>query len=132
MESIGTAPLLKQVKYKIPPRPRRRGFSFALHLIRCRAFLLLCCNTALYKRLQRVLFHQCNYTTHAAKQRTGLYSGFSCDCTRSTAHDNRPTKMAIIPPATRWRAYTHPDALNRYQIPPPRRDATQVSTGRLL
>lgn len=31
MKSIGTVPLLKQVKYKISPRPRWRGFSFALH-----------------------------------------------------------------------------------------------------
>lgn len=31
MKSIGTAPLLNQVKYKISPRPRWRGFSFALH-----------------------------------------------------------------------------------------------------
>ena len=67
------------------------------------------------------------YTTHTAKQRTGLYSGFSCDFTRSTAHDTRPTQATIIPPAGRWRAYTRPDALKRYQIPPPRRDAAQVS-----
>ena len=85
-------------------------------------------NIAPCKRLQRVLPCQCNYTAHATNQCTGLYRGFSCDCTRSTAHDTRPTQAAIIPPAGRWRAYTHPDALNRYQIPPPRRDVAQGST----
>lgn len=90
-------------------------------LTRCRAFVLPGCNTAQYKRLQRVLLRQCNYTAHATKQRTGLYSGFSCDCTHSTAHDTRPTKADIIPSAPRWRAYTRPDALNIYQTPPPRR-----------
>lgn len=69
-----------------------------------------------------------NYTAHATKQRTGLYNGVSCDYASSTAHDTRPTQAVIIPPATRWRVYTHPDALNRYQIPPPRRDAAQVNT----
>ncbi len=132
MKSIGTAPLLKQVKYKIPPRPRWRGFSFALHPDRCRAFLLPGCNTAPYKHLQRVLPCQCNYTTHATKQPTGLYRGFSCDCTRSTTHYNSTTQSAIIPPVPRWSVYQRPDALNRYQIPPPRRDAVQVSTARLL
>ena len=79
------------------------------------------CNIAPYKRLQCVLCCQCNYTAHDAKQHTGLYRGFSSDCTRSTATDTRPTQQAIAPPATRWRAYTRPDALNLYQIPPPRR-----------
>lgn len=61
------------------------------------------------------------YTAHAAKWRTGLYRGFSCDLTYSTAHDTRPTQADIIPPATRWRAYTRPDGLHRYQILTPRR-----------
>ena len=95
---------------------------------RCRTFILLRCNTAPYKRLQRVLPCRCNYTAHATKQHTWLYSGFSSDCTRSTASDNSPTQTAIVPPAPRWSAYQRPDALHRYQIPPPRRDAGQVST----
>lgn len=85
-------------------------------------------NTATYKRLPCVLPCQCNYTSNAPKQRTGLYRGFSCDCTRSTAPDTRPTKAAIMSPAARWRAYTRMDTLHLYQIPPPRRDAVQVST----
>lgn len=63
------------------------------------------CNTATYKRLQRVLPCQCNYTVNATKQCTGLNSGFSCDCTNSTAHDTRPTQAAIIPSVPRWSAY---------------------------
>ena len=53
------------------------------------AFILLRCNTATNKRLQRVLQCKRNYTTNATKQRKGLYRGFSCDCTHSTAHDTR-------------------------------------------
>lgn len=86
------------------------------------------CNIALYKRLHRVLLCQCNYIAHALQAFTRLYIGVSYDCTRSTAHDTSPTQAAIIPPATRWRAYTQPDALHRYQIPPPRKDTVQVST----
>ena len=132
MKSIGTAPLLKQVKYKISPRPRWRGFSFALHPDTVQGF---CFARMQYSPIQA--FTACfavsmNYTTNATKQRTGLYSDLSCDCTRSTAHDTRPTQQAIVTPATRWRAYTRPDALNRYQIQPPRLDTAQTSTGRLL
>lgn len=114
--------------------PVRNGRAFLLPCIltRCKAFILPGFNTAQYKRLQRVLPCLCNYTAHALKRHTGLYSGIPCDCTGSTAHDIRPTQAAIIPPATRWRAYTRPDAFNRYQIPPPRRDAVQVSASRLL
>lgn len=35
------------------------------------------CNTALYKRLQRLLSRPCNYTANTTKQRTELYSGVS-------------------------------------------------------
>ena len=87
---------LKKRISDLQPRPRWRGFSFALHPTRCRAFILSRCNTASYKRLQRVLCRQCNYTAHVIKRRTVLYSGFSCDCTRSITHDTRPTKAAII------------------------------------
>lgn len=38
---------------------------------------LSCCNTDAYKCLQRVLYRPCSYTTHAAKQHTWLYRGFS-------------------------------------------------------
>ena len=73
------------------------------------------CNTASYKRLQRVLCHLCSYTAHAAKQRTGLYRGFSCDLPHSTAANNRPTQAAIIPPVPRWTLdrSTHPPYYNR-------------------
>ena len=60
-------------------------------------------------------------TDNAVKPRTGLYRGFSCDCTRSTAHNTRPTKADIIPPVPRWSTHTHRNAPHRYQIPPKRR-----------
>ena len=78
------------------------GLFFCLASTRCRAFILPCCNTAPYNRLQRVLFRKCNYTAHAIKQRAGLCRGFSCDCTRSTAHYIRPTQQIIAQPVTRW------------------------------
>ena len=68
---------------------------------------LSCCNTAPYKRLQHVLCHLCNYTANAAKQHTWLCSGFSYDCTSSTAYNTRPTQTAIIPPAPCWRVSQH-------------------------
>ena len=89
-------------------------------LTRCRAFILPGCNTAI-KDLQRVLRRQCNYTTHATKQRTGLYRGFSCDYTRSTANDTRPTQAAIIPPAPRWSTSQRRSTSSTYQIPATRR-----------
>ena len=97
-------------------------------LTRCRAFILPRCNTAPYKRLQRVLPCLCNYTARVTKQHTGLYSGFSCDCTLSTAHDNTPVQTATMLSVPRWMACQRPDALNQCQIPPPRPDAVQVST----
>lgn len=82
-------------------------------------------HTSVYSGLCSV---HANYTAHATKQRTGLYSGFSCNYVYSTVHDTRPTQADIMPLAPRWRAYTRPDALNRYQIPPPRRNTAQVCT----
>ena len=79
------------------------------------------CNTAPCKRLQRVLCRPSSYTAHAAKQRTGLYSGFSCNLYRSTAADTRQTQAAIIPPAARWSASQRRSTSSTYQIPPPHR-----------
>ena len=96
-------------------------------LTRCRAFFLPGYNTATHERLQRVLPCKCNYTDHATKQRTGLYRGFSGDYTSSTDHDTTPTQAAIIPPAPRWSVSQRRSSSSTYQIPPPRRDAAQVS-----
>ena len=82
---------------------------------------MTCCNTAPYKRLQRVLCRPCSYTVHSTKQRIGLYSGFSCDLTNSTAHDTRPTQAAIIPPALRWSVSQRRSTSSTYQIPAPPR-----------
>lgn len=66
-----------------------------------------CYNTTPYKRLQWLLYHMCNYTAHAIKQRTRLYRRFSSDLPHSNAANNRPTQAAIIPPVDRWQALTH-------------------------
>lgn len=72
-------------------------------------------NTAIYKRLQRVLCCLCSYTAHTTKQHTGLCKRFSCDSSRSTAHDTRPTKAAIIPPAPRWSISQRRSTSSEYQ-----------------
>lgn len=82
---------------------------------------MLCYNTAAYKRLQRVLRRSCNYTTRTAKQRTGLYSGFSCNLSHSTSTNTRPTQAAIIPLAPFWIVSQRRITSSTYQIPPPRR-----------
>ena len=89
-----------------PPRPRWRGFSFALHLLEVQGFYFA---PLQYAKIQaftaRFVPSMQNYTTSTAKQRTGLYMGVSCDCACSTANDTRPTKAAIIPPVSRWTLY---------------------------
>lgn len=91
------------------------GFFFCLASAECAGLLFLtCCNTAPYKRLQRVFCFLCtSYTTHAVKQRTWLYSGFSWDLLNSTAVYTRPTHADITPPAPRWSVSQRPDALQR-------------------
>ena len=121
MKSIGTVPLSKRVKYKISARPHA-GLFFCLASAEGAGLLFLpCCNTAPYKRLQHVLFRPCNYAAHAAKRLTGLYRGFSCDLSHSTATNTRPTQAAIIPPASRWSVSQRRDASSTYRIPAPRR-----------
>ena len=62
----------------LQPRPRWRGFSFALHPDTVQGFLLPGCNTAPYKRLQRALPCQCKLyrlrheTAHRSLQRRFL------------------------------------------------------------
>ena len=80
-----------------------------------------CYNTAAHKRSQRVLRRPCSYTANAAKQRTGLYRGVSCNLPHSTAADTRPTQAAIMPPVQRWSVSQRRNASSTYQIPAPRR-----------
>lgn len=61
------------------------------------------------------------YTTHATKQRTGLYRGIFCDCTNSTASNTRLAQAAITSPATRWNTSQRRNTSSAYQIPAPRR-----------
>lgn len=96
------------------------GLFFCLASTRCRAFILPCCNTAPYNRLQRVLFRKCNYTAHAIKQHAKLYRRFSRNLYRSAAADTRPTQAAIIPSATRWSVSQRRSTSSTYQIQAPR------------
>lgn len=112
----------------ILPRPRWRGFSFALHLLMVQGFYF--CPVAIQLRtirLQRVLFRKCNYTAHAIKQRTGLYRCVSGNLTHSTAYNTRPAKADITPPAPRCSTSQRRNTSSAYQIPDTTPDAVQVS-----
>lgn len=76
---------------------------------------------ATYKRLQRPLYHPCNYTARTQKAFIGLYSCVSVDLPHSSAHNTETTQTAYTPPVSRRRAYRQAQHLHRYQIPPPRR-----------
>lgn len=55
-----------------------------------------------------------NYTATTLKLFTGLYSGVSCDCTRSTATDTRSTKADIPPPRRTLYSSAQPPIIIRY------------------
>ena len=100
MKSIGTVPLSKRVKYKISARPHA-GLFFCLASAEGAGVLfcpvLIQPHTSVYSLFCAVN----NYTANAAKHHTGLCRRFSCDLSRSTAHDTRPTKADIMPSAGR-------------------------------
>ena len=103
---------------RFPFYPAHAGGAFLLPCIRHGAGLLLCPyaiqpNTSVYSAF---LYRQCNYTAHATKQRTGLHSGFSYDCTRSTVHDTSTTQADIMPPVPRWALHrsAQPSIIIRY------------------
>ena len=79
------------------------------------------CNTAPHKRLQCVLCRPCSYTAHAAKQRTGLYSGVSVNLNHSSVHNTVTTQANYAPPAPRWSTSQRRSTSSACQIPPPRR-----------
>jgi hypothetical protein len=81
---------------------------------------LPCCNTNTHKRLQRVFHRKCNYTAHAVKQRTGIYSGFFCYSPCFAPAVWLCIRLYYTACATLERI-TAPQHLHRYQIPPPRR-----------
>ena len=109
------------IKFSTPPT--LAGLFFCLASVEgAGLFFLPRCNAAPYKRLQRILCRQCIfYIAHATKQHTGLYRRFSCNYTRLTAHDTRPTQADIIPSAPRWSVSQRRSVSSAYQIPPPRR-----------
>lgn len=60
---------------------------------------------------------------------TQVFAGaFPVDLLHSSAHNTAATQTAYAPSAPRWRAYHQAQYLHRYQIPPPNRDAVQLST----
>lgn len=79
--------------------PLLRGFFFCLASAEGAGLLFcpvaICLNTSVYRGFYII---HASYTANTSKQRTELYRGFSCDYTRSTDHDTRPTEAAIIPP----------------------------------
>lgn len=83
-------------------------------LTRCRVFILTGCNTAPYNRLQRVLPI---YTTHATKQRTGLYSRFSGYLPHftDTIIYVYPTGLHHLPHVGAYHSAAAPPAHTRYQ-----------------
>ena len=87
-----------------------------------------CCNTTPYKRLQRV-FAINEVIPPTPQNSTQVFVGaFPVDLLHSSAHNTAATQSAYTPSAPRWRAYRQAQHLHRYQIPPPNRDAVQLST----
>lgn len=88
-----------------------------------------CCNTDTHKRSQRVLFRPCRVIPPTPQNSTQVFVGaFPVDLLHSSAHNTAATQSAYTPSAPRWRAYRQAQHLHRYQIPPPNRDAVQLST----
>lgn len=112
-------------QFQILPRPRWRGFSFALHRHGAGLFFLPGGVSASHNRLRLSFCRQCNYTTTTPKPFTGLYRGFSVDLPHSSAHNTAGAQAAYTPPAPRWRAYRQALHFHRYQTPPPNRDTVQ-------
>ena len=106
------------IKFSTPPK--LAGLFFCLASAEGAGLLFcpvaICLNTSVYRGFYVI---HASYTTHTAKQRTGLYSGIPCDCARSIAHDTRPAQLTIIPPATRWSVSQRRSASGTYQIPAP-------------
>jgi hypothetical protein len=117
-KNFGVVQQSKPAKFNIYTPPTLAGFFFCPAAIQP--------NTSVYSAFCAV---NAVYTTPTAKQRTGLYSGFSCDCTRSTAHDTRPAQAAIIPPAPRLSVSQHLQRIPDTAATP---DAVQLSATALL
>lgn len=75
-------------------------------------------NTSVYSAFCAV---HASYTAHAAKQRTGLYSGVSVNLTHSSVHNTVTTQANYAPPAPRWSTSQRRSTSSAYQIPEPRR-----------
>ena len=112
----------RPAKFNIYTPPTLAGLFFCLASAEGAGLLFFpCYNTTPYKRLQWLLYHMCNYTAHAIKQRTRLYRRFSSDLPHSADVYTRPTQTAIIPPAQCWSISQYCSTSSAYQRPAPRR-----------
>lgn len=133
-KNFGVVQQSRQAKFNIYTPPTLAGLFFCLASAEG-AGLLFCPaaiqpNTSVYSVFCAVNAE--SYTANTAKQRTGLYSGVSCDCTRSTAHDTRPTQADITPLAPRWSASQRRSTSSAYPDSTAAPDAGQLSTAALL
>lgn len=106
-------------RFPFLPRPRWRGFSFALHPDTVQGFYFarmqyspIQAFTALFVQSIQILYRPRHKTAHGALQRLFLRL--------------RPLNSPRYQTDTTSHRTTR-DALSRYQIPPSRRDALQVS-----
>lgn len=96
---------------------------------KCRAFIFFHAaiqpHTSIYS-----VFYIVNATISPTPQNSaqGFAGAFPVDLLHSSAHNTAATQTAYAPSAPRWRAYHQAQYLHRYQIPPPNRDAVQLST----
>jgi hypothetical protein len=81
-------------QFQILPRPRWRGFSFALHRHGAGLFFLPGGVSASHNRLRMSFCRQCNYTTTTPKPFTGLYRGFSVDFPYFSAYNTAAAQAA--------------------------------------
>lgn len=108
-------------QFQIFPRPRWRGFSFALHLTRCRAFLFARRRISHTQAFTAAFLPSMQLYIPNGKTVYRALQGISVDFPHSSTHNTAATQTAYAPPATHWRAYRQALHLHRYQIPPPRR-----------
>lgn len=109
-KNFGVVQQSKPAKFNIYTPPTLAGFFFCPAAIQP--------NTNVYSAFCSV---HASYTTHAAKQRTGLHRRFSCDLSNSTALYTRPAKADIMPPAPRWSVSQRRSTSSAYQIQASRR-----------
>ena len=92
-----------------------------MHLLRVQGFYFARLQYSPIQAFTARFVPSMQFTAHATKPRTGLYSGFPCDLPRSAAVYTSPIQAAIILPAPRWSTSQRRSTSSAYQIPAPRR-----------